>query len=96
MTTEDSTDKVPDIIEYAVIRRTATVEVWVPVHTYRAGKDDKSRVMSEQEIRDYELSMTGEEAFQMLVECASVVDESKIDQSCTVTFTVGPPDKSDT
>ncbi len=85
----------PEIIDFVVIERTAKVVVRVPKHTYRAGKDNQSRVMTDQEIVDYERSMTGEEAFQALIEAASVVDEDSITQSLEVTFTVGRPSESD-
>lgn len=84
-------------IKYAVVKRTATVEVWVPMdsylHSHKTGKAGQQ--MTEQEIREYELSYTGEDSFQALAEAASVAREENIDQSCTVTFTTGPEEKAD-
>lgn len=84
-----------EIIDFVVIERTAKVIVKIPKHTYRAGKDDQSRVMTDAEIVAYERSMTGEEAFQALVEAVSCADEDNITQSLEVTFTVGRESESD-
>ncbi len=81
-----------EIVEYVVVKRTVTVETRVPITSYvnpEGGFANSGKQMTQDEVREYEMGLDDEDAFEAIVEAVSVAEPESITQSCTVDFTVG-------
>jgi hypothetical protein len=84
-------------IRYAVVRRTVSVVLMIPVDSYveYSTPEGADRPMTDQEILNYETGLVGVDADQAMIESIEGAREGNIRRDCWVAFTDAPTSLAD-